>query len=61
MAESLVLSHNLSILAIDRDTKAPLAVALNGVMEENEALVPRSEVSDKSTELVIEDKRPFAK
>merc|ERR1712002_864731 len=44
MVEGLVLNHNLSILATDRDTNTPLAVVLNGVMEENEALVPRSEV-----------------
>ena len=44
MVEGLVLNHNLSILAVDRDTNTPLAVVLNGVMEENEALVSRSEV-----------------
>ena len=44
MVEGLVLNHNLSIMATDRDTNTPLGVVLNGVMEENEALVPRSEV-----------------
>jgi len=46
MVEGLVMNHNLSILAVDRDTNTPLAVVLNGVMEENEALVSRSEVVD---------------
>ena len=43
MVEDLVLNHNLSIMANDTDTSTPLAVVLNGVMGENEALVPRSE------------------
>jgi len=46
MVEDLVLNHNLSIMATDMDTNTPLAVVLNGVMGENEALVPRSEVID---------------
>ena len=45
MVEDLVLNHNLSIMATDTDTNTPLAVVLNGVMGEKEALVPRSEVS----------------
>ena len=44
MVEGLVLNHNLSIMATDKDTNTPLAVVLNGVMEEKEALVSRSEV-----------------
>jgi len=44
MAESLVLNHNLSIIAMDKDTNIPLAVALNGVMEVTELDMPRSEV-----------------
>ena len=48
MVEDLVLNHNLSIMARDMDTNTPLAVVLNGVMGEKEALVPRSEVSRKT-------------
>ena len=48
MVEGLVLNHNLSIMATDTDTNKPLAVVLNGVMGEKEALVPRSEVSKKT-------------
>ena len=48
MVEDLVLNHNLSIMARDMDTNTPLAVVLNGVMGEKEALVPRSEVSMKT-------------
>ena len=54
MVEGLVLNHNLSILAVDRDTNTPLAVVLNGVMEENEALVPRSEVRNILVTLTLE-------
>jgi len=36
MVEDLVLNHNLSILATDRDTGAPLGVCLNGVMKKEE-------------------------
>ena len=49
-----MLNHNLSILAVDRDTNTPLAVVLNGVMEENEALVPRSEVRNILVTLTLE-------
>ena len=48
MVEDLVLNHNLSIMARDTDTNTPLAVVLNGVMGEKEALVPRSEASMKT-------------
>ena len=51
MVEDLVLNHNLSIMATDTDTNTPLAVVLNGVMGENEALVPRSEASIKQNVL----------
>jgi len=44
MAEALVLDHNLSIMAVDRATGAPLAVALNGVMMAGEADMSREEV-----------------
>ena len=54
MVEGLVLNHNLSILAVDRDTNTPLAVVLNGVMEENEALVSRSEVRNILVTLTLE-------
>ena len=47
MVEGLVLNHNLTIMATDTDTNTPLAVVLNGVMWEKEALVPRSEVRKK--------------
>ena len=49
-----MLNHNLSILAVDRDTNTPLAVVLNGVMEENEALVSRSEVRNILVTLTLE-------
>jgi hypothetical protein len=45
MVEGLVVNHNLSIMATDMDTNTPIAVVLNGVMGEKEALVPRSEAS----------------
>ena len=48
MVESLVLNHNLSIMAIDMDTNTPLAVVLNGVMDEKELYIPRSEVNDET-------------
>ena len=48
MVEGLVLHHNLSIMATDMDTNTPLAVVLNGVMGEKDALLPRSEVSMKT-------------
>merc|ERR1712215_120731 len=44
MVEGLVLDHNLSIMAMDRDTNTPLAVVLNGEMGEEELKVSRSEV-----------------
>ena len=46
MVEDLVLNHNLSIMAVDKKTETPLAVALNGVMEEEEAMVSRLQVSE---------------
>ena len=42
------LSENLSIMAVDQETNTPLAVVLNGVMEENEILVPRNEVKKRT-------------
>ena len=44
MVEGLVINHNLSIMATDKDTNTPLGVVLNGVMEEKEALISHSEV-----------------
>merc|ERR1712183_426472 len=44
MVEGLVLDHNLSIMAMDRETNTPLAVVLNGEMGEEELKVSRSEV-----------------
>ena len=48
MAEALVLDHNLSIMAVDRATGAPLAVALNGVMMAGEADMSREEVRHRT-------------
>ena len=48
MVEDLVIKHNLSLMAVDQETNTPLAVVLNGVMEENEILVPRNEVKKRT-------------
>ena len=45
MVEDLVLNHNLSIMAVDKETEMPLAVALNGVMVEEDSMVSRIEVT----------------
>ena len=44
MAESLVLDHNLSIMAQDKSDKTPKAVMLNGAFDRSEIDVSREEV-----------------
>ena len=44
MADSLVTDHNLSIMAVDRQTNRPVALMLNGVFDRSEIDLPRSEV-----------------
>ena len=44
MVEALVMDHNLSLLALEPATKAPLAVMLNGAFHRDEIDMPRQEV-----------------
>jgi len=50
MVENLVKEHNVSILASDRDSGAPLAVVLNGVMKREEAEATLDQVVDSCLE-----------
>ena len=45
MAESLVIDHNLSIMAVDKSTNTPKALMLNGAFDRSEIDVSREEVS----------------
>ena len=45
MAESLVIDHNLSIMAVDKSTNKPKALMLNGAFDRSEIDVSREEVS----------------
>ena len=49
MADSLVTDHNLSIMAVDRQTNSPVAVMLNGVFNRSEIDAPPSEVPGLSS------------
>jgi len=44
MAESLVIDHNLSLMAVDRANNATKAVMLNGAFDRSEIDVTREEV-----------------
>ena len=44
MVEGLVMDHNLSIMAFDAETNAPVGVMLNGVFHREELEMSRSEV-----------------
>ena len=46
MADSLVTDHNLSLMAVDRETNSPVAVMLNGVFHRSEIDAPPTEVVD---------------
>jgi len=44
MAESLVIDHNLSLMALDKSNNSPKAVMLNGAFDRAEIDVSREEV-----------------
>ena len=44
MAESLVIDHNLSLMAVDKTNNATKAVMLNGAFDRAEIDVTRQEV-----------------
>ena len=52
MVEALVMDHNLSLLALEPATKAPLAVMLNGAFHRDEIDMPRQKVAEMQYYLI---------